>query len=201
MKICKDCKIKKDLLDFYGKQTKCKQCTKIDQKRYYIKNKIHITNRNLVYQRTHKESHRKSNKKYCLNNKEKRLVYQRKYRSLNKARLLARDRLYNEKNRLKCKEQESKWRSLNRGHYNASKAKRRIAKLNRTPKWLTALDWEKIKEYYIYAQLFSETLGIQYDVDHIIPLQGKNISGLHCPENLQILTAKENAQKRNTFPY
>lgn len=84
---------------------------------------------------------------------------------------------------------------------NAIKAKRRAAKLSRTPKWLTREDWEKIQEYYTYAQLFTETLEIPYEVDHIIPLQGKNISGLHCPQNLQILTKKENNLKKNKFPY
>ena len=36
-------------------------------------------------------------------------------------------------------------------------------------------------------------------VDHIIPLQGKNISGLHVYDNLQIITETENSIKHNSW--
>ena len=60
-------------------------------------------------------------------------------------------------------------------------------------------DLEKIEWFYREAKrLFKET-GIPHHVDHIIPLQGKYVSGLHVPTNLQILTASENSTKGNRF--
>jgi len=68
-------------------------------------------------------------------------------------------------------------------------AKRRASKLSRTPKWANL---DKIKEIYLNCPE-------GYHVDHIIPLQGKLVSGLHVPENLQYLPAHENLSKSNKF--
>lgn len=71
-------------------------------------------------------------------------------------------------------------------------AKRRAAKLQRTPSWLTEEHWNKIRELY-------EICPKGFHVDHAIPLQGRTVSGLHVPWNLQIISAKENLKKNNTF--
>lgn len=73
------------------------------------------------------------------------------------------------------------------------------AKALRTPKWLTKGDFIEIKWAYSLARQMSKETGIKYEVDHIIPLQGKNISGLHCPQNIQIITKSENSRKGLKF--
>jgi hypothetical protein len=123
---------------------------------------------------------------YYIENKEKIDQYKIAYRLTHKDKMSSYQRKYNQENAAKR---------------NARNQKRKAAKLNRVPKWLTSFDLEKIQEYHDYANLFTETSGIQYDVDHIIPLLGKNISGLHCPENLQIIMHQENIEKGNKFPY
>jgi hypothetical protein len=89
------------------------------------------------------------------------------------------------------------WEKANPHRKLARTRKRQIAKLKRTPKWLTPDDLFIIEEAYHLAKLRTETLGISYHVDHILPLQGKTVSGLHVPTNLQVIPAKLNLQKSN----
>ncbi len=74
---------------------------------------------------------------------------------------------------------------------------RRAKKLNATPKWLTEMQLDDIKALYLKCKVLKVLTGIIYHVDHIIPLQGDNVSGLHVPWNLQILPWYENLSKGN----
>lgn len=65
-----------------------------------------------------------------------------------------------------------------------------------TPTWA---DKELIKELYILAKKLTEQTGIQHEVDHIVPLKGDKVSGLHVEHNLQVITAEENRRKSNKF--
>ena len=82
---------------------------------------------------------------------------------------------------------------------NASSAKRRAALLQRTPSWLTEDDLWLISEAYELAALRSKMLGFSWHVDHIIPLQGKNVSGLHVPSNLQVIPSVDNLKKHAKY--
>lgn len=75
-------------------------------------------------------------------------------------------------------------------------AKRRAAKLKRTPPWA---DIEAIRTIYEEARRLTVATGTQHHADHDIPLQGDLVSGLHVHNNLQILTGPENSRKRNRF--
>ncbi len=80
-----------------------------------------------------------------------------------------------------------KWTIKNYGYKLAHNAKRRALKLQRTVKWA---DLKAIEQFYIDCPK-------DMTVDHILPLQGKEISGLHVLENLQYLTKSENSRKGN----
>ena len=67
---------------------------------------------------------------------------------------------------------------------------------NREVSWANK---KKIKRVYELCKMISEDTGAMHHVDHIIPLIGKNISGLHVHTNLQILPASENFKKNNKF--
>ena len=82
---------------------------------------------------------------------------------------------------------------------NASYARRRAAKIQRTPNWLTKQDLKVIKGFYTIAQMLSKVNNEAWHVDHKIPLQGVFVSGLHVPSNLQLMRGIENETKRNTY--
>ena len=68
---------------------------------------------------------------------------------------------------------------------------------NATPKWLTQEQKMEIRLKYRLAIELSRATGIRHAVDHIVPLYGDTVCGLHVPWNLQVLTQEENLKKYN----
>ena len=65
------------------------------------------------------------------------------------------------------------------------------------PKWLTEEHKFFIEEIYSLRDLRTELTGVVHHVDHIVPLKGKDVCGLHVPWNLQVIPAKDNLKKSN----
>lgn len=97
------------------------------------------------------------------------------------------------------KSEKKAYAQRNRDVINAAVAKRKAAKLQRTPKWLTAYDKLKIRCIYSIAAMLTRHNGEPWHVDHIIPLQGALVSGLHVPSNLQVMRGVENVRKHKKF--
>lgn len=91
------------------------------------------------------------------------------------------------------------WKVNNSGIINAINSKRRAAKLSATPSWLTKEQLLSILEFYKEAKKLEMLTGIKYHVDHIVPLQGANVCGLHVPWNLQVIPAVDNIRKHNKW--
>ena len=120
---------------------------------------------------------------------------------LEKARLNAKK--WREKNvgNLKIKECKRLYKARNPDAQVFYCAKRRASLMQRIPKWLTPDDIWLIKQAYSLARLRTKMFGFQWHVDHVIPLQGKFVSGLHVPTNLQVIPWNENVSKANKFSY
>lgn len=103
------------------------------------------------------------------------------------------------KNQAKDNAYKAKWNKDNKDKKLVLTRKRQIGKLNRTPCWLTEFDKLKIKCIYSIAAMLTRENKEPWHVDHIIPLQGKNVSGLHVPSNLQFIRGSENSKKFNKF--
>lgn len=86
------------------------------------------------------------------------------------------------------------WQKRNPDKRRANVSKYRVARLNRMPAWANQ---EAISAVYREAAEKAAATGIPHDVDHIYPLQGKTVSGLHIAENLRVITASANRSKGN----
>jgi hypothetical protein len=91
------------------------------------------------------------------------------------------------------------YKQKNPGKVRADTVKRRATKIQRTPVWLTQDDHWMVEQAYELAALRAKLFGFSWHVDHIIPLQGKLVSGLHTPYNLQVIPGTENVRKANKF--
>lgn len=74
-------------------------------------------------------------------------------------------------------------------------ARRRAAELQATPSWLTEEHLAQIRAIYDEAVRLTESTGIPHDVDHIVPLQGRTVCGLHVPWNLRAIPKEQNLRR------
>jgi hypothetical protein len=123
--------------------------------------------------------HKNKKKEYQLLNKEKIRLRKQKHYQNNKKSIIRRSIL---------------WAKNNPGMKNATVARRHANKLKATPSWSESV---KIKNLYQKAKWLESITGFKYHVDHIIPLNGKNVCGLHVWDNLQILEESINCSKSN----
>ena len=146
-----------------------------------------------------KQAKREWDLQYRLKNREALLEKKRQYYENNKERHSEVMAEHYKNNSEKYKEKAIQWKKDNRSRHNASCMLRHTAKIQRTPKWLSSDDLWLIEQAYELASLREQTCGGKWHVDHIVPLQGKNVSGLHVPWNLQVIPASVNCSKRNSW--
>jgi hypothetical protein len=106
---------------------------------------------------------------------------------------------WNNRNPDRIKEIHNKRNRANPARRNLLTANYRSAKDNRTPAWLTDFDKLKIECMYSIASMLTRENKEPWHVDHIIPLRGKKVSGLHVPSNLQVILGADNVRKCNQY--
>ena len=102
--------------------------------------------------------------------------------------------VWNKKNPEKMLEAGRKTYAKDPSKAAARYAKRRASKKQATPSWA---DFEHIQTIYALAKQKTLFSGVQWEVDHIVPLNSPFVCGLHVSCNLQIITKTENRKKQN----
>lgn len=121
------------------------------------------------------------------------------YREANRESRSAVNAEYYRKNKERINKRNAKYREANLGSAAARQAKRRGINARATPPWLSYCQLEQMRLLYIHARECTVLTGDDYHVDHIVPLNGRKVCGLHVPWNLQILPADINQKKKNKF--
>lgn len=179
MKKCTKCQKVKALEKFYadkrrkdGKQSQCSECqTKSNSVRYHKNKKVRERKKayDKIYVSKNRENKNKNNKRWRDNNKDK------------------------------YKKMSQEWKRRNRHKVVSYTVKRQNALKKRTPPWLSEDQVKEIEEYYWLSQDLKLVTGEKYHVDHIVPLQGEDVCGLHVPWNLQVLPSDINEKKGNKW--
>lgn len=122
-----------------------------------------------------------------------------KYFAENKEKENKRSLEYRNKDVEKARLSAISWAKQNPGKKARLNAAWRSKKLSGTPSWLNKEQLAQISFIYEEAHRLTRETGTNHHVDHIVPLNGRKVSGLHVPWNLQILTFSENCSKGNKF--
>lgn len=161
---------------------------------------------------------------YQINSRARKNLIQKKYFERNRELCLARSKAWKDNNKERVKEYDHekywsdpekknkyskmrywlnvdknrarvlKWCKDNPDRASANAMRRRARFLMRIPKWSYP---EDILPFYSIAKMMTKHTGIKYEVDHIYPLLGETVSGLHVASNLRVITKSENCKKGN----
>jgi hypothetical protein len=182
VKVCTRCKQGLPLTSFYvrkdiksGLDPRCKQCKKETRP-----SRAGSEQSAIYWQKYYSENSDKLNQRYWTNPKAREYQLNR----------------YKQNPEKFCKQHED-YRKNNLDKFAAKEAKRRSRKLNATPPWLTETHFKEMANFYWLAKDLETVTGQSYHVDHIVPLQGKTVCGLHVPWNLQVLPSDVNLSKSN----
>jgi hypothetical protein len=183
-KVCNECDIEKSVSEFhrqkeckYGVRNKCKVCAKARASANYHANR---------------DARVAGKREYNAETREHRLQYLREYRAIPEKRAL-------------ISYLRAKWNEDNNGRYMETQRRNTIAYRECKHKARVAwADRQYMRDLYNNVSEANQIFGRagvrpEFQVDHIVPIRHKLVSGLHNEFNLQVLGRVENARKHNRF--
>lgn len=198
---CTVCFTVKQFSEFVLKRGKpkgrCKACDSIYSKANYEKNKQKRLEQCKKYRSENKTKLRIYFSEWRRNNKNKCNEYAKKYRENNKDKHRESVKKWGVENIQKKRKCYQSWASRNPDKVLSKNAKRRAAELNAIPVWFSEADEFVFSEALSLAKLREVACGFKWEVDHIVPLISKEVSGFHCMSNFRVIPAIINRKKGN----
>jgi hypothetical protein len=172
------------LSDRYTKTGMCVDCVKI---------------RSLIWKKDNPDAYKASMRKWWKNNKETHNARVKDWQINNKDRIKKTAKNWVVNNPEKVAAKSKRWRLKNPDKVLESAVKSNLTRHRRVPSWLTKQDKLDIQKTYALAKELTAAYGFPWEFDHIAPLRGRLVSGLHVPSNLQIIPKDQNRRKRNHY--
>lgn len=203
-KFCPTCKQYKQTSDFGsnkskkdGLATSCKVCKSKSDRDYRINNKDKVAAGKRKCYLSNRDHYDSKTKSWVNSNKDGRSKIIKRYYDSNQEAILEKQAIYRDNNREICRQRIKDWYLRNVDKSRAKDCKYRATKLKATPLWLTDNQLEDIVSVYRLARDCELISGQSYHVDHIVPLQGRDVCGLHVAWNLQVIPSDLNLKKSN----
>jgi hypothetical protein len=159
---------------------------------YYIKHKAKVNAKHAAYADTHKAEKAARDAAYAATHKAEKAARGAVYYAARRAAGTTGHEAYRAANKAQISTRAAAYDAAHKSEKAARCRAYQARKLQRTPAWA---DPAKIAEWYEGAAFATEFFGKPYHVDHVIPMQGKRVSGLHVENNMQILSGADNCAK------
>lgn len=218
-KTCSKCLVSKALECFavnkmgrFGKASRCRDCMSILAREKRLANyetfRAREVARYTAGYRNNKQAYIERSKRWKQRRRDYYLAQQRDARQANLEEIRKKNLAWYYKNREHVLQRKASWRKQNMDAVKAydrewdkkfgarKRAWERARKLKATPPWA---DKSAIKAIYDFARLRTQSTGIQWEVDHIVPLKSPIVCGLHTEHNLMVITKSMNSSKNNHY--
>lgn len=198
-KKCSACHVEKGIDQFAklrkakdGLQYRCRSCQKVMTDAWAEKNRERKLRTNSAYRAENREKCLAATAASVAKNPEKKRLQVAKWQEENKDHVREVAKRYRESHNEEIRSRIKRWRAENRRMV-ADKELRRTARIREaTPPWA---DMDAIRNIYQEAAEMRASTGMDYEVDHIVPIGSKMVQGLHIALNLRIVTSKVNKEK------
>ena len=170
----------------YVKYSQCTECIKLQS---------------TAWKQENPEKYTSSMRKWIENNRELHNTRVKRWQEANPEKIKIAATAWVKANPEKVKAKTKRYIQRHPAEYTARAVASVAKRAKRVPTWLTINDKWMMREAYKLAKLRTDMFGFKWEVDHIIPLRGEFVSGLHVPTNLQVIPKAENREKRNYYAF
>lgn len=183
MKMCTKCKVTQPFEQFRKRKTG----------RYFSHCRACDNRRSAAWQAANPERARKISRECYHRNQETKVERARRDRREKPEASRAAVRKWRAANTDTANLATRRWAANNPERCRENETKRKASKLNATPAWA---DHALMRDIYAYAAIMRRA-GVTCHVDHMVPLQSKQVCGFHTHDNLTVLPARDNQVKGN----